>query len=52
MRDITLRLVVAIAKNRLFPVGVAYASPVATNVTDEGRAKNRRVGLVEIPEAK
>ncbi len=36
-----------IAKNRLTPHGVAYASPVATNKTDEGRAKNRRVELVE-----
>jgi outer membrane protein OmpA-like peptidoglycan-associated protein len=37
---------------RLFPVGVAFASPVATNTTDEGRAKNRRVELVEMPQAK
>lgn len=37
---------------RLFPVGVSFASPIATNTTDEGRAKNRRVELVEMPEAK
>ena len=36
---------------RLFPVGVAFASPVATNTTEEGRAKNRRVELVEMPQA-
>lgn len=32
---------------RLTPVGVAFASPIASNKTDEGRAKNRRVELVE-----
>ena len=37
---------------RLFPVGVSFASPMATNGTEEGRAKNRRVELVEMPEAK
>jgi outer membrane protein OmpA-like peptidoglycan-associated protein len=36
-----------IAKERLSPVGVSYASPVASNKTEEGRAKNRRVELVE-----
>jgi OOP family OmpA-OmpF porin len=36
-----------IAKERLTPVGVSFASPVASNKTDEGRAKNRRVELVE-----
>ncbi len=36
-----------IAKERLTPVGVAFAAPVATNKTDEGRARNRRVELVE-----
>jgi OOP family OmpA-OmpF porin len=36
-----------VAKERLTPVGVSFASPVATNKTDEGRAKNRRVELVE-----
>ena len=32
---------------RLTPVGVSFASPVASNRTEEGRAKNRRVQLVE-----
>jgi OmpA-OmpF porin, OOP family len=32
---------------RLTPVGVSFASPVASNKTEEGRAKNRRVQLVE-----
>jgi outer membrane protein OmpA-like peptidoglycan-associated protein len=41
-----------IDSKRLFPVGVSFASPMATNTTDEGRAKNRRVELVEMPEAK
>lgn len=31
---------------RLYPVGVSFASPVATNATEEGRAQNRRVELV------
>jgi outer membrane protein OmpA-like peptidoglycan-associated protein len=35
-----------IARERLFPVGVSFASPVASNATEEGRAKNRRVELV------
>jgi outer membrane protein OmpA-like peptidoglycan-associated protein len=34
-------------RGRLSPVGVSYASPVASNKTDEGRARNRRVQLVE-----
>jgi outer membrane protein OmpA-like peptidoglycan-associated protein len=34
--------------NRLHPVGVSYAAPVASNNTEEGRAKNRRVELVEL----
>jgi outer membrane protein OmpA-like peptidoglycan-associated protein len=36
-----------IAAKRLTPVGVGMAAPVATNRTEEGRAKNRRVELVE-----
>jgi outer membrane protein OmpA-like peptidoglycan-associated protein len=36
-----------IDKNRLMPVGVSFAAPVASNETEEGRAKNRRVELVK-----
>lgn len=36
-----------IPKDRLSPVGVSFASPVASNKAEEGRAKNRRVELVE-----
>ncbi len=37
-----------VAKERLFPVGVGFAAPVATNATEEGRARNRRVELVDL----
>ncbi|HEU5017573.1 MAG TPA: DUF4892 domain-containing protein [Pseudolabrys sp.] len=36
-----------IAAGRLTPVGVGMAAPVATNRTEAGRAKNRRVEIVE-----
>ena len=36
-----------IAKSRLKAVGVSFAAPVSSNRTEEGRAKNRRVVLVE-----
>jgi OOP family OmpA-OmpF porin len=36
-----------IARERLMPIGVSFASPVTSNKTEEGRAKNRRVELVE-----
>jgi len=32
---------------RLTPVGVSFASPVASNRTEDGKSKNRRVQLVE-----
>jgi len=35
-------------RGRLMAAGVGMAAPVATNRTDEGRAKNRRVELVEL----
>jgi OmpA-OmpF porin, OOP family len=37
-----------VRNDRLTPHGVAFASPVASNKSEEGRAKNRRVELVEI----
>lgn len=37
----------AVPAARLKPVGVGMASPVDTNRTEEGRAKNRRVEIVE-----
>lgn len=37
-----------IAGSRLIPFGAGPYAPVATNKTDEGRTKNRRVELVEI----
>lgn len=36
-----------INKERLMPVGVSFACPMASNTTEEGRAQNRRVELVE-----
>jgi outer membrane protein OmpA-like peptidoglycan-associated protein len=36
-----------IAASRLKPYGVASLSPVASNKTEAGKAKNRRVELVE-----
>lgn len=41
-----------IDRKRLFAVGVSFASPVASNAEEGGRAKNRRVELVEMPGAK
>jgi OOP family OmpA-OmpF porin len=38
----------SIAAARLIPYGAGPYSPVASNKTEEGRAKNRRVELVEI----
>ena len=37
----------AVDAKRLTPVGVSFASPVASNKTEDGKAKNRRVQLVE-----
>jgi outer membrane protein OmpA-like peptidoglycan-associated protein len=36
----------AISSDRMHAAGVGFLSPVATNSTDEGRARNRRVELV------
>ena len=35
-----------IDRKRLTPVGVSFASPVAPNTSEDGKAKNRRVELV------
>jgi len=35
-------------RRRLHPVGVGFAAPVASNSSDEGKAKNRRVELVDL----
>jgi OmpA-OmpF porin, OOP family len=37
----------SVDSKRLTPFGVSFASPVASNKSEEGRAKNRRVQLVE-----
>lgn len=37
-----------IGPKRMFPVGVSFAAPVTMNSTEEGRARNRRVELVEM----
>lgn len=36
-----------VSSARLIPIGVGMASPVASNATEEGRAKNRRVEIVK-----
>jgi len=35
-----------VARERMTPIGVSFASPVASNRDESGRAKNRRVALV------
>lgn len=35
-------------RKRLHPVGVGFAAPVASNTNEEGKAKNRRVELVDL----
>lgn len=45
VRTLTSKFV--IDQKRLTPIGVSFASPVASNTTEEGRSKNRRVELVE-----
>jgi outer membrane protein OmpA-like peptidoglycan-associated protein len=37
-----------VAANRLTPMGAGMASPVASNNTEEGQAKNRRVEIVKM----
>jgi outer membrane protein OmpA-like peptidoglycan-associated protein len=36
-----------VKQDRLTAIGVSFAAPVASNKSEEGRAKNRRVELVE-----
>lgn len=36
--------------DRLFPIGVGPVAPAASNRDDAGRARNRRVEIVEVPE--
>ena len=43
----TLTTVHGVEAARLVPVGVSFAAPIAPNKTEEGRARNRRVQLVE-----
>lgn len=39
-----------VAADRMIPAGAGMVAPVATNRTEEGRAKNRRVEIVELYE--
>lgn len=38
-----------VASTRLFPVGMGETQPIASNLTPEGRAQNRRVEIIIIP---